>query len=39
METNHPEIYDKILKTRELKPELEKSLKAAIAEFKKGFTL
>jgi F-type H+-transporting ATPase subunit alpha len=38
MDTNHPEIGKEILKTKELKPETEKALKDAIAEFKKGYT-
>ncbi len=38
MDTNHPEISKEILKTRELKPDMEKALKDAISEFKKGYT-
>jgi F-type H+-transporting ATPase subunit alpha len=37
METNHPEIGKDIVQTRELKPEIETSLKNAILEFKKGY--
>ncbi len=36
METSHPEIGQRINKEKELKPETEEVLKAAILEFKKG---
>jgi F-type H+-transporting ATPase subunit alpha len=39
MEANHPEIGKKIAKQKEITPETEEKLKAAIAEFKKGMTL
>ena len=39
METNHPEIGKDIVQTKELKPEIENSLKNAIIEFKKGYTV
>lgn len=39
METNHPEIGKDIVQTKELKPEIETSLKNAILEFKKGYTV
>ena len=38
METNHPEIGKVIREKKELTPDIETSLKNAIAEFKKGFT-
>jgi len=36
MEANHPEIGKKIAKQKELTPEIEEKLKAAILEFKQG---
>jgi F-type H+/Na+-transporting ATPase subunit alpha len=39
METNHAEIGKDIVQTKELKPEIENSLKNAILEFKKGYTV
>jgi F-type H+/Na+-transporting ATPase subunit alpha len=39
VETNHPEIGKDIVQTKELKPEIENSLKNAILEFKKGYTV
>lgn len=38
METNHPEIGQIIAKEKELKPETEEALKAAILEFKQSAT-
>lgn len=38
METMHPEIGKKIAETKELNDETEEKLKAAIEEFKKGFS-
>jgi len=38
METNHPELEQKINDDKEIKPETEGALKAAIEEFKKGAT-
>ncbi len=37
VETKHPDLISKIMKTRELDAEGEKTLAAAIAEFKKGW--
>ncbi len=37
MDANHPQIGEAIRKTKELAPDTEEALKAAIAEFKKGF--
>jgi F-type H+-transporting ATPase subunit alpha len=34
METNHPELEQKITDDKEIKPETEEALKAAIKEFK-----
>jgi F-type H+-transporting ATPase subunit alpha len=39
MEANHPEIGKKIAQQKEITPEIEEKLKAAIAEFKKGMSL
>jgi F-type H+-transporting ATPase subunit alpha len=39
MEANHPKIGDQIARDKELKPETEEKLKAAIAEFKKDMAL
>jgi len=39
MEANHPEIGKSIASKKEITPETEEKLKAAIAEFKKGTTL
>jgi len=39
MEANHPDIAKKIAKEKELTPEIEEKLKAAIAEFKEGVAL
>jgi F-type H+-transporting ATPase subunit alpha len=39
MEANHPDIAKKIAKQKELTPEIEEKLKAAIAEFKEGVAL
>ena len=39
METNHPEIVNKINAEYEIKPETDNLLKAAITEFKQGTTL
>jgi len=39
MEANHPEIGKKIAKQKEITPEIEEKLKAAIAEFKQGMSL
>jgi F-type H+-transporting ATPase subunit alpha len=39
LDTNHPEILKDIREKKELKPETEAALKAALTEFKKGFTL
>jgi F-type H+-transporting ATPase subunit alpha len=36
MEANHPEIGKKIAKQKEISPEIEEELKAAISEFKQG---
>jgi F-type H+-transporting ATPase subunit alpha len=38
METNHPELEQKINDDKETKPETEEALKKAIGEFKKGTT-
>ncbi len=38
METGHPEIGQRIAKEKELKPETEEALKAAILEFKRSTT-
>ena len=38
METNHPEIGESIASKKEVTPETEEALKAAIAEFKQGMT-
>ena len=38
MEANHPEIGKKIAKQKEITPEIEEKLKAAISEFKQGMT-
>jgi F-type H+-transporting ATPase subunit alpha len=38
METNHPELEQKINDDKEIKPETEEALKAAILEFKGGTT-
>ncbi|MBA7503644.1 ATP synthase subunit alpha [subsurface metagenome] len=38
METNHPELEQKINEDKEIKPETEEALKAAIEEFKGGTT-
>jgi F-type H+-transporting ATPase subunit alpha len=38
METNHPELEQKINDDKETKPETEEALKAAIGEFRKGTT-
>jgi len=38
METNHPELEQKINDDKEIKPETEEALKKAIGEFKKGTT-
>ncbi len=37
MEANHPEVGKTIVKAKELSAETEEALKAAIAEFKKGY--
>jgi len=39
MEANHPEIGKKIASKKEIAPEIEEKLKAAISEFKKGMAL
>ncbi len=39
MEANHPEIGKKIAKQKEILPEIEEELKAAISEFKKGWAV
>jgi len=39
METNHPEIGQRIATEKEIKPETEEDLKAAILEFKQSVTL
>jgi F-type H+-transporting ATPase subunit alpha len=39
MEANHPEIGKKIAQEKDITPEIEEKLKAAIAEFKKGMSL
>jgi F-type H+-transporting ATPase subunit alpha len=39
MDTNHPEIGKDIIQTKELTNEVEVSLKQAIIEFKKGYTV
>jgi len=39
MEANHPEIGETIAKEKELIPETEEKLKAAIEEFKQGYSL
>ncbi len=36
METNHPEINQRILTDKEIKPETDEALKSAISEFKKS---
>jgi F-type H+-transporting ATPase subunit alpha len=36
MEANHPEIGGSIAREKEISPEAEEKLKAAISEFKKG---
>jgi len=36
METNHPNINQRILADKEIKPEIEEKLKSAISEFKKS---
>jgi len=36
METNHPEINQRILTDKEIKPETDETLKSAISEFKKS---
>jgi F-type H+-transporting ATPase subunit alpha len=38
MEANHPEIGKAIAKEKEISPETEEALKAAIGEFKQGFS-
>ena len=38
MEANHPELEQKINDDKEIKPEIEEALKAAILEFKEGST-
>jgi len=38
MEANHPQIGGSIAKEKEISPETEEKLKAAISEFKKGMT-
>jgi F-type H+-transporting ATPase subunit alpha len=38
METNHPDLEQKISDDKEIKPETEEALKAAIKEFEKGST-
>jgi F-type H+-transporting ATPase subunit alpha len=39
MEANHPDIAKKIAKEKDITPEIEEKLKAAIAEFKEGVAL
>ncbi len=39
METNHPELGESIAKTKEISAETEEALKAAILEFKHGYSL
>jgi len=39
MEANHPEIVKKIAQDKDISPEIEEKLKAAILEFKKGMSL
>jgi len=39
MEANHPEIGKKIAKQKEITPDIEEKLKAAISEFKKGWAV
>jgi F-type H+-transporting ATPase subunit alpha len=39
MESNHPDIAQRINKDLEIKPDMEESLKAAITEFKQGSTI
>ena len=39
MEANHPDIAKKIAQQKEIAPEIEEKLKAAITEFKKGMAL
>jgi F-type H+-transporting ATPase subunit alpha len=39
MEANHPKVGEQIARDKELKPETEEKLKAAIAEFKKDMAL
>ena len=36
MEANHPDVYKKIVKEKEITSEIEEALKKAIGEFKKG---
>jgi F-type H+-transporting ATPase subunit alpha len=38
IETNHPEIGQRIASDKEIKPETEEALKAAILEFKQSAT-
>ena len=38
METNHPEINQRIMTDKEIKPDTEEALKSAISEFKKSAT-
>ena len=38
MEANHPEIGKKIAKEKEITPEIEEKLKAAVSEFKQGMS-
>jgi len=39
MEANHPEIGKKIAKGKEVTPEIEEKLKAAVSEFKQGWAV
>jgi F-type H+-transporting ATPase subunit alpha len=39
MEANHPEIGKKIAQEKEITPQIEEKLKAAISDFKKGMSL
>ncbi|HEY54944.1 MAG TPA: F0F1 ATP synthase subunit alpha [Dehalococcoidia bacterium] len=39
MEANHPEIVKKIAQDKDISPEIEEKLKAAVLEFKKGMSL
>jgi F-type H+-transporting ATPase subunit alpha len=39
MESNHPDIAQRINKDLEIKPDMEESLKAAIKEFKQGSSI